>query len=99
VSVAEDDEVGARVNGTLSTAEAASGKYGHDGIGWYIKKGYKEPAQAQPGTETPAYGRQDPSLSPSGPIDSVARGTGLGKASMLPSKAGKYSFARPMGSY
>jgi hypothetical protein len=87
-SVVEDDERGARINGTLSTAEATSGKYGHDGIGWYIKKDYKEPAPMK----VPA-----PTLAPTpSPIDSVARGTGLGKASMLPSRLGGYNFMRKM---
>jgi len=104
VSVAEDSEIAGRLTAEGENRRGLqelsnTDKYGRDGLGYYLKKGYKEPAQARPGTETPAYGRQDPSLSPSGPIDSVARGTGLGKASMLPSKAGKYSFARPMGSY
>jgi hypothetical protein len=100
VPVAEDSEVAGRLTpeGENRAKDLSNtDKYGRDGLGYYLKKGYKEPARVQPGTQTPAYGRQDPS--PSGPIDSVARGTGLGKASTLPVNVGKYSFARPMGSY
>ena len=82
----EDNRV--RVNGTLSTADAASGKYEHDSFGWYIKSGYKEPARMKIPT---------PTLVPTpSPIDSVARNTGLGKASMLPSRLGGYNFMRKM---
>ena len=94
VSVAYDDEVAGRLTaeGENKAKDLSNtAKYGRDGLGYYLKKGYVEPAQAQ--AQAPAYGR------PSDPIDSVGRGTGLGKASMLPSKAGKYSFARPMGTY
>ena len=96
VSVAYDDEIGGRLTAQGENRAkdlSNTDKYGRDGLGYYLKKGYVEPAQAQAQAQAPAYGR------PSDPIDSVGRGTGLGKASMLPSKAGKYSFARPMGTY
>jgi hypothetical protein len=96
VPVAEDSEVAGRLTpegeNRLGLQELSNkDKYGRDGLGTYIKKGYKEPVKVQPQTPAPAL--------VSSPIDSVARNTGLGKASMIPSKAGKYSFARPMGAY
>jgi hypothetical protein len=96
VSVVEDSETAGRLTpegeNRLGAQELGNkDKYGVDGLGYYLKKGYKEPVKVQPQTPAPA-----PVLSP---IDSVARNTGLGKASMIPSKAGKYSFARPMGAY
>jgi len=93
VPVAEDSEVAGRLTpeGENRAKDLSNtDKYGRDGLGYYLKKGYKEPVKVQP---------LPPAVRPPDPIDSVARGTGLGKASTLPVNIGKYSFARPMGSY
>ena len=90
VSVAYDDEIGGRLTAQGENRAkdlSNTDKYGRDGLGYYLKKGYVEPAQAKP--QTPAPRVPDP-------IDSVARGTGLGKASTLPLNVGKYSYNRYM---